>query len=363
MAEDPTTGDVLVVYMADHGDARELRARRFTSGGVPIDTETDPVVIATDLGLGWNVDASVAGRSSGGWTVAWSDPNVDGEEAGIAARDVAPDGTLGTIRAMNVQTLGRQYEPEVFAVPGGYGVVWVDAGGVDGPLGSAIVKLTAFGDDGTLFITETAISDVTSVASEPAITMGDMGALFVWTEEAAVEADLSYVMGSMFGSAPGAPFVVSAAAGSEPALTFFGSGFGVAWVRRDATYDYLGDILVSFVDESTDPPTVPANYTIVDQQDHAEVAPSIEVFGMGALIAYEDGGHRQGVALAGAGGAPLTSEQTDLAGYLTDGLQGDVALRQTSKGIWVLWSDASDSSALGDPAAYRSVFGYLLPPD
>jgi hypothetical protein len=300
---------------------------------------------------------------SGGWIVAWTDPMVDGEGAGIGMVKISSAGVPGRIEAVNTQALGAQHSPRAFAVPGGYGVVWVDEGGIDGPLGGSIIKVRALADDGAVLIEEQAVSAVDAVASEPAVAIGE-GGLFVWTQASAVDGELSYVMGSFLDESVGEPFVIAGPGAGQPsAIWGLGDTIVVTWVRRDPDHDYLGDVLAGVLDRVAVPPALGSTWTITErgtmEPPRAEVAPSIAFLNEGAVIAYEDGGHRRGIGL-GYIGTPMAPEATELAGYLVDGLQGDVTTLRTSRGVWFAWSDAS---GYGDADAYRSFLAYLLPHD
>lgn len=366
MAEDDR-GELLFVYTADAGEGRELRARRYSAVGEAHEEGGAPIIVASRFGVGWDLEPSVAGLftedGSGGWIVAWTDPAADGDGAGIALRRISPTGVPGPLRVINNQRLGSQRSPRVFGFPGGHGLVWVDEGGVDGPLGASIIKLRAFANDGTVFIDEQAVSAVDAVASEPAVAIAD-GLLMVWTQASDTEGELSYIMGSLFGGSIGEPFVIAGPGASQPAVTWFSDGpIVLTWVRRDPTYDYLGDVLVGVLDPTNIPPSLLATWTITERQGtdppRAELAPSIAFLNEGAVIAYEDGGHRRGVGFGDIGDV-LPPEATDLAGYLVNGLQGDVTTLRTSRGVWFAWSDAS---GYGDEDAYRSFLAYLLPHD
>lgn len=363
LAEDGA-GELLFVYAADAGESRELRARRFSPAGVAREEDTEPIVIATGFSVGWNVQPTVAGLSSGGWIVTWTDPAIDGDSSGIALRRVSTEGVPGAARAVNVERRGVQREPRAFAFPGGYGIAWVDEGGFDGPLGGSIVKARAFADSGAVFLDEFAVSATDAVASEPAVVVGG-GALFVWTEAALDWGQPSYVMGRAIGEGLGDPFVISSAGGGQPAVVAVSgeSIFVVAWVRRDPAYDHLGDLLLRIVDLSDSSPLLSDIIPLVerDPEDppHAELAPAIALMGMGGVFTYESGGHRRGVELTSLG-ASLPGEATALADYLQDGMQGDVTLLRTSRGVWFAWSDAS---GFGAEDAYRSFLAFLLPHD
>lgn len=363
LAEDGT-GELLFVYTADAGESRELRGRRFSSAGVAREEDTAPIVIATGFTVGWNVQPTVAGLGSGGWIVAWADPSIDGDASGIALRRVSAEGVPGTARVVNVERRGVQHEPRAFSFDGGYGVAWVDEGGFDGPLGGSIVKARAFADSGAVFVDEFAVSATDAVASEPAVVAGE-GALFVWTEAALDWGEPSYVMGRAIGEGIGDPFVISSAGGGQPTVVAVPGEpiFIVAWVRRDPAYDYLGDLLARIVDASDGEPLLSEIIPLVerDPEDppHAELAPALALMGMGGVFAYESGGHRRGVELTSIG-TSLPGEATALADYLQAGMQGDVTLLRTSRGVWCAWSDAS---GFGDEDAYRSFLAFLLPHD
>lgn len=374
-------GELLFVYTSDSADGRRyLRARRVSGTGVPVRDsagEDLPPITLASFDVGWNVEPSVAGlraedggAPTGGWVVAWADPVADGDQAGIALRRVSPDGVLGPLQVINSEVRGPQRRPRAVSGAGAYVVVWVDEYGLEDPYGSSSVKGALFANDGARLVDEFLVS-TGRLAQEPAFAAADGSPLFVWTEPAVDDRERSFVMGRLIGDDfdLGEVFAISGPGGAEPAVVAIpgGSQFVVAWVRRDPGIDYLGDILARRIDVSTVPPTLGPVFTVVERQPgeppHAEVSPTLALVGAaGGVVAYEDGGHRRGVGFAAIGSATLPPEATTLASYLMGGLQGDVTLLSTSRGVWFTWSDANHHG-LGHPQAYRSFFAFLLPHD
>lgn len=363
------TGELLFVYTADVAGRREVRARRFSATGVAREDEDAFILLASDVGIGWDAQPNVAGLAGGGWVVVWTDPAIDGDGAGIAMRRVFADGSLGSVQFANETVRGSQREGRVASTGSGWAVVWTDESGFDGPLGQSIVRMRTFNALGTAVGGEIAVSDTSGSASEPAIGSLESGTvLVVWTQAATDETALSTIMARRVTGDPTAPFVVSDPGGAQPAVTAVNGSFVTAWVRRDPAYDFLGDIQVRAISGTGDPlPPENVIATLTERgpgdPPHAELAPSIAPFGEGILVAYEDGGTRRGIAYVSLDADVMAPESTELQSYLSDGLQGDVTLLATPRGVWFAWSDASDSSGAGDPRAYRSFLAFLLPHD
>lgn len=93
-------GRALVIWRANMTSGLELRAARFSAVGVPLDRDP-PITIASGYEP---LHATVAGLRGGGWVVAWSAPNGDGDMAGVLVRTVGVDGRLGTVRVAPEET-------------------------------------------------------------------------------------------------------------------------------------------------------------------------------------------------------------------------------------------------------------------
>ncbi len=119
-------GNLLMVWKEDAEDHWEIRARRFSRGGVALDAEDAPIVIADSIGLGWPAEPTVAGVAGGGWVVVWTSDSVDGSGSGVAYRMVAADGETGSVRRANQQTLFGQSSGRVATTDIGFVMVWTD---------------------------------------------------------------------------------------------------------------------------------------------------------------------------------------------------------------------------------------------
>lgn len=353
------SGRLLFVYVADTGDTREVRARRYSARGVPLDGG-EPIVLAADAGLGWDAQPNVAALPFGGWLVVWTDPTADGDAAGIAMRYVRADGLLSTTQVVNEDARGAQREGRIAVLDDGWVVVWTDESGLDGPLGGSIIEARRFEWSGHPMGGEWAVSALDVSASQPTLAVGDGRWIVAWSE--ASEEDGSVLMGRRFGGA--APdedaFVLSEDGGSTALTRLPGGDVVAAWVGR--AEDHLGDIFTRTVAMEGDPldGSTVVQLTGPTLRPRAEIAPSVAALSATEyLVAYEDGGTRRGLAFAHVGMSALVPEALDLADYLVDGWQGDVTLLRTPQGIWFAWSDAS----FGDPEAYRSFVAYLLPLD
>lgn len=369
VAEDGN-GNLLFVYTADTGDARELRARGTNFGGDFIDGGS-PIILAPLTGPGWDAQASVAGLPGGGWVVVLTYPLPSGEGSDVMLRVVSPSGVPGPPRFVNEDTRGAQSQPRVAALTDGFVVVWTDAGGFDGPLGASIVEARRFTSAGTPMEDEWVVSDSTTTASQPALAAIGDEFLVAWTLDPEAPFGLPIVQAQRFGgaSADTAPFEVSesGSAGAEPAVAVLGTDYVAAWTRRDPAFDYRGDVQARPIAASGDPLASSlvenfANTEVVGgtTRNLPDEAPSIAAFGASDyLISYEVGGHRRGLARGHIGAtAPPADEWADLGGFLVSGLQGDVTLLSADRGVWFAWSDASPPDTEG---ALRAFLAFLVP--
>ena len=361
------SGTLLFVFTRDSGSTRAVLARRFSPLGVSLDAM--PIELASNVGIGWDAQVTVAGSASG-WLVVWSDPSADGDGSGIATRRVSASGAPGALVVANMQTLGSQREGRVTALSSGFVVVWTDESGLEGPLGESLLQARRFSAAGLPVEDAWRVTGDGRVASEPALaSTGDRWTVawtdaLPWTTGGASIAIRRF--GAMLGDDAG-PLLASAAGdGAQPALTALASGdFALAWVQRST--DPLGDIATRTLAASGDP-FAGSTITVLTGRDaetnpYAQGAPAIVArTGSQYLVAYEDGGRRRDVRFVPVGGGSLASESSDLAALLLDGFQGDVSLLRSPQGIWFAWSGARDA-APADPTAYRSVLAYLLPHD
>jgi cysteine-rich repeat protein len=353
--------DVLFVYAANAGEMLELRARRFNYGGAAPSTDPGYFVLADELSLGWDPQASVAGLPGGGWIVAWTDPNADGAGQGIALRHIRPDGTVLRVRVANEDARGEQYEPRVAALDTGYVVVWTDASGFDGPFGRTLVEARRFDDTDRAIEDEWPVSDPALTSSQPALAAIGDRFLVAWVDTPDGPFGDPTVLARRFGGSgdDADSFVVSDATGAEPALAVLGTGFVAAWSHRED--DFRGDIASRVIAAEGDALASSTAQTIASTASRSELAPSIAPLTSAEyLVAYEDGGARRNVAFAHVGVSGLAAESSDLTDWLAAGLQGDVTLLGTWRGVWFAWSDAT---AFGNADAYRSFLAFLLPLD
>ena len=348
---------VLFAYVHDDGEARSLRARTYNYGGAPEQEMNISLHLADLPGVGYDPEATVAGLASGGWVVAWTDPDVDEGASGIAFRVVAPDGTVGIPRRANQDGRGEQREPRVAALSSGFVVVWTDAGGFDGPLGRSVIEARRFSDSGAPLEDEWAVSDPELTATQPALASFGDSYLVTWTDTPDGEYAPSTLWARRFGAEEDATSFQITSNGSEPSVAALESALYVVAYTSRAT-DYRGDIRFAVI-SPTSSPILDGELVLADTAA-SEMASSVALIaGESFAIAYEAGGRRRGVAWQSFGASLPAAETAILAPYLTGDLEGDVTLLRTSRGLWFAWSDAGDTTT----DAYRSFLAFLLPVD
>ena len=351
---------VLFAYTHDSGETRQLLARTYSAAGVPEQELAAPLVVATLPGVGWDAQASVAGLASGGWVVAWTDPDLDGGASGIAYRIIAADGSLGPVYTANEDARGEQLEPRVAALSTGFIVVWTDAGGFDGPLGRSLIEARRFTDSGAPLEDEWPISDPEATSTQPALASRGDDFVVIWTETPDAEYGPPTLSARRFGAVEDAvPFALASNA-SEASVAALETGeYAAAWTSRVG--DYRGNILTRVIDPvSADPLGPSVEQTVAADGTYSEMAPSVApLAGVEYAVAYETRGHRRGLAWVHVGMSTLPPETSTLTPYLTGDLEGDVTLLRTSRGLWFAWSDAGDTTT----DAYRSFLAFLLPVD
>lgn len=351
---------VLFAYMHDAGETRQLLARTYSAAGVPEQELAAPLVVATLPGVGWDAQASVAGLASGGWVVAWTDPDLDGGASGIAYRIVAADGSLGPVYTANEDARGEQLEPRVAPLSTGFIVVWTDAGGFDGPLGRSLIEARRFTESGAPLEDEWPVSDPEATSTQPALASWGDDFVVIWTETPDAEYGPPALLARRFGAVEDAvPFALATNA-SEASVAALDTGeYAAAWTSRVG--DYRGNILTRVIDPvSADPLAPSVEQTVAADGTYSEMAPSVApLAGVEYAVAYETRGHRRGLAWVHVGMSTLPPETSTLTPYLSGDLEGDVTLLRTSRGLWFAWSDAGDTT----PDAYRSFLAFLLPVD
>ncbi|HBQ10426.1 MAG TPA: hypothetical protein DEF51_04270 [Myxococcales bacterium] len=335
-------------------------ARTYSAAGVPEQELATPLVVATLPGVGWDGQASVAGLASGGWVVAWTDPDLDGGASGIAYRIIAADGSLGPVYTANEDARGEQLEPRVAALSTGFIVVWTDAGGFDGPLGRSLIEARRFTDSGAPLEDEWPVSDPEATSTQPALASWGDDFVVIWTETPDAEYGPPALLARRFGAVEDAvPFALASNA-SEASVAALDTGeYAAAWTSRVG--DYRGNILTRVIDPvSADPLAPSVEQTLAADGTYSEMAPSVApLAGVEYAVAYETRGHRRGLAWVHVGMSTLPPETSTLTPYLSGDLEGDVTLLRTSRGLWFAWSDAGDTTT----DAYRSFLAFLLPVD
>ncbi|MBX3275877.1 MAG: hypothetical protein KF729_36805 [Sandaracinaceae bacterium] len=355
-------GRLLFVWGASVGEGLEVRARRYDAAGVELVAD-EVLVLARGGSAGEALAPAVVGLASG-WAVVWSSPGIDASEAGIAYALVPPSGAPSVPRRANEHALGRQAAPAAARLGAGFVVAWADESGTVAPPGSSRLRLRSLDARGRVLGPERALSPDGTSAREVTLASSGATVLAAWTEDASDPFARSRVVARRLGAVEDAtPFAPSAADGAAPHAAWLASGdFSLVWVSRDA--DARGDVHARVVRAAGEPLAgtthVALTWTPPGEVAVAELAPrAAALAGDDFVVAYERGGRRRGVALLTPGASGLAPESSMLAEHLQDGLQGDVTLLTTARGLWVAWSDAS---GLGAAGAHRSFVAYLLPP-
>ncbi|HKY38778.1 MAG TPA: hypothetical protein VJN18_22705 [Polyangiaceae bacterium] len=105
-------------------------ARLFNIWGQP----AQEIVVSEGARPIFEANPVAAALPNGGYAVAWSSFDEDGEDLGVAVRRVAEDGTLGPLRIANQVTQFSQLDPDMIWTGSELVVAWVDfADAVSGP--------------------------------------------------------------------------------------------------------------------------------------------------------------------------------------------------------------------------------------
>lgn len=328
------TGALLFVWTQVYAGRSEVRARRYTAGGVPLPvTGDDPLLIAPETSSPPHGDPSVVGLAAGGWVVVWSAFGTDATE--IYYRLVAPDGTLGIARAANVETSSFQSDPHVAALDDGFVIVWSDTDlrSYD-PEGG--VRARVFDQLGTARSGEILVaSSVEGRQVEPAVAAEGDGFLVTWAHVIAMIGAPRPIYARRFrGTTPidaeQFPVATDWAQPGYPAA-LGGGDYVIAFTSAAA--DARGDVRALVVRAGTTPSPSEA-VAIASTPSLEERYPVVAPLTSGQfVVAWLEGSIRQ-VRFGASPGATLAMESTVLAMRLEMGGRDQVSLTRAPRGVW-----------------------------
>ncbi|WP_053230765.1 integrin alpha [Sandaracinus amylolyticus] len=345
------TGAALVVWTAELDAATEVRARRYTRYGVEVDGGEDatPIRIASMPGPGWDPQPVAVGLPGGGWRVAWTQP-TGAEASAVALRNVAVDGSLSPTIQPSAGSV-HAADPALLAFDGGAAVLWTDATDARSP--RAMFQAL----DGAGRPAGTPVSLDTRASAGAAVAMTADGALVAWVRAPEALGDRSHIVGMRFGDGPidATPFEIGTGIGPITVASD-AAGFAVAWTGH--AFDAAGDIYVRRVPVAG-PPTVHSETRVTGRsangRPHIEQRPSIAFRSDGWIVGWEEPTEGR-VRLQAEVALPAEYEMY-LESQLVGGAQRDLSLTGSSRGTWVIWSDARADLS---PTPARSTRGFIL---
>lgn len=359
------TGMVLFVWTSRSEAGLAIHGRRyFVDGRVEPAAAGDPIVIVNDVPTA--TGPVVAGLRGGGWAVAWSDAaDADGHSQDVLYQVVSPDGSVSRRQLANVTTRSDQFEQAIAPVGDGFVIAWTDDSGLsleERDDGTRARLFTATGDPrgGEMIVPSTRAGSQRIPSVAPAAT-GE-GWIATWTH-VPVGSSVQTIRGRRFdGTLPmdAADEQLSGDYSYGAILTVLETGdWAATWVSRAADYD--GDVHARVI-EAAAPLTRGAPMIVSSRLSWRELAPTVAPLGgTDFLVAWQDGGTRNGVALASVGARALATESTWLSTAIDAHAEGDVFAFPSGDGTWLGWSAIGADGI--DTAGHRGFFAYHLPRD
>jgi cysteine-rich repeat protein len=335
-------GNALVAWLSETTDLDAeliLRARRFTPGGVALDSIGEPIELAR-LPFGYSASPSVAGLESG-WVVVWSAPS--GPHPQARYRRVLVDGTLSSDRSVSGRADRTERSPRIARSSDGLVMTYLEV--ESGELMAR--RFDASARPLALPFSIGAAAENLSIAASGTVWMP----LFE-------DSDRSILARRYDGLEPtDSAFIVATDAADAAATTLQSGDFAVAWTSF--VTDLRGDVyarVVRATGEALDLPHLP----VAADPALAETARSIAARGGETYVVAFELGTDMGAHIAFLGGAVAPPESSLLSVLEPPGVRGGLVLAPSARGSWLVWHARGP---LGDPSAFRSVFAFLLPPE
>lgn len=353
-------GRALVIWRADMTSGLELHAARFSPAGVPLDRDP-PITIASGYEP---LHASVAGLRAGGWVVAWSAPNGDGDMAGVLVRTVGVDGRLGTVRVAPEETFLDQTVPSITPFEDGFALAWNDQSLLlgTGPAPRARARLFDAGASPTTAEFSLA-ADATVENQDPVIAAAGSTLVAAWIDRSGTTPAIHARRFDSRGRALDvSDIVVAPSRASDAAIAALASGdVAIAW--RDGNVDPGGDIWGATLSSADGSVSVPfALYSSPSPYGFRtnDLAPSVARLGSGLAVVHQRWLNGRGIGTSTRDVDPAPPELDLLTAHLAEETAGDAAIAWGPRGLWAVWSTGTDPSGVG---AYRSVMAFLMAED
>lgn len=346
------TGAVLVIWRSETTSGWVIRGQRFTRYGAPDGGE---LTLSDPFGIGIAADPSVAGLAGGGWVITWSQPDGDGDMAGVLLRIVQPDGALGSLLVGPQETYLDQTEPSVAAVGTGFALAWTDSS--QSLSGGPARRVCARGFDATgvpMFDDLLVSSEPTREHAEPVVAVSGNTVLVAWVDRGGDVSDPTEIRARRLGSTgplDAADILVADNFASEVAVATLASGDFVA-VWRDGSTDAWGDIVGRRIAATGTPLVEPPEVLVSNAGSSgpftSDFAPSVApLSGDDYFVVHQVYRSERGLGMAFSAGATAPSEIATLEWMFSDDTAGDGAVVTSPRGVWTMWSSGADPSAVG----------------
>jgi hypothetical protein len=300
--------------------------------------------------------------------VAWSEPNGDGDMAGVIFRIVQPDGSLGPLLVGPEETYLDQTEPSVAAVDEGFLLAWTDTSQSLSTGPARRVCARAFDASGTPFGGDMVVSsEPTREHAEPVVAASGLSALVAWVDRGGAVDDPTEIRARRMGATgpiDAADLIVADNYASEVSIATLANGDYVA-VWRDGSTDAWGDIVGRRI-AATGTALVESPEVLVSNAGSSgpftsDFAPSVAALsGDDYMVVHQIYRAERGVRTALSAGATAPPELTSLDLFFGDDTAGDGAVVTSPRGVWAVWSSGADPSAVG---AWRATAIYLMAVD